>query len=495
MTETRIPHTLSKLLAIVDKPLAIVDIETTGGNALYGRIIEIAIIRIEPNGSGRPFQSLVNPECYIPQSIEQLTRITNEDIGHSPRFSRIAREVFTLLDEAIFIAHNARFDYGFVKNEFRRLGREFSAKCLCTVKLSRKLFPEHRNHDLNSVLMRHGIVCSERHRAMGDARAVVEFLEMVEAEVTGASLEKAVRAILKTSSIPSHLDKETMDGLPETPGVYLFYGKENELLYVGKSICIRDRVLSHFSGDNRTSRDMEIAQQVHRMETRTTAGELGALLLESQLIKELRPMYNVASRAHRDLVLARRVTTKEGYAAIALEKTHEIEIDLDAPIMGIFKNIKQAKEYFAKSTREFQLCQKLLGLQQTNSYCFAYHLHQCKGACTGEEPPEQYNARVEEAFAERRIKAWPFSGGVVIEERNPATNEGEAFLIENWCLLACYKFTEVGQTELFKALHRFDYDAYKILSRYVLNPKNRRNIKIVPLNSLYGAADNYERMD
>jgi DNA polymerase-3 subunit epsilon len=480
---------------IVEKPLAIVDIETTGGNAMYGRIIDIAIIRIERNGNVKTFQSLVNPERYVPHSIEQLTRITNDQLGEAPRFARIAREVFTLLDGAVFVAHNARFDYGFIKNEFRRLGREFCARCLCTVKLSRRLFPEQRNHDLDSVMMRHGIVCKERHRAMGDAQAVHDFLQVVERNVTSALLEQAVRAILKTSSIPSHLDKEAIDTLPETPGVYVFYGKQNEILYVGKSICIRDRVLSHFSGDHRSSREMEIAQQVHRIEARQTTGELGALLLESQLIKELRPIYNIAARKHKDLVLARRVTTPEGYARVELEKTHDIEIDLEAPILAIFKNYKQAKEFFATITKEFRLCQKLLGLQQTQSYCFAYHLHQCNGACAGEESAELYNARVEEAFATRRIKAWPFNGGVVIEERDPATNEGEAFLIDNWCLLASYRFTEMGQTELFKGIHRFDYDAYKILARYVHDPKNRRNIKQLPLNNLYSATDNYDRLD
>jgi DNA polymerase-3 subunit epsilon len=267
------------------------------------------------------------------------------------------------------------------------------------------------------------------------------------------------------------------------------------LLYAGKSVCIRDRVMSHFSGDSHSAKEMEIAQQVARIETRQTTGELGALLLESQLIKELRPMYNIAARQARDLVLARRVMTGNGFANIKLEKVHEIEIDLEAPIMAIFKNMKQAKEYLAKSSKEFRLCHKLLGLQQTNSYCFAYHLHQCGGACVGEEPAADYNARVEQAFAERRIKAWPFKGGIVIEERNPSTNEGEAFLIDNWCLLSCFKFTEFGQTELFKGVHRFDYDSYKIILRYISDPRNGRSIKHVPLNELYGAADNYDRMD
>jgi len=485
-----------KLLShIIDKPLAIVDIETTGGNAMYSRIIDVAVIRIERGKVVKKFQSLINPERFIPPSIEQLTGITNDDVADAPTFRSVARELFKVLDGAVFVAHNARFDYGFIKNEYRRLGKEFSAKCLCTVKLSRKLFPEHHHHDLSSVILRHNIMCEDRHRAMGDAKAVYDFLNVIQDEVSGQLLEKAVSAILKTSSVPPHLDKEAIDALPESSGVYLFYGKEGELLYVGKSVCIRDRVMSHFSGDNRSAKEMEIAQQVARIETRQTTGELGALLLESQLIKELRPMYNVAARRQRDLILARRMTTNEGYASIILEKTHEIEIDLEAPIMAIFKTMLQAKEYMAKITREFRLCHKLLGLERTNSYCFAYHLHQCNGACAGEEPATLYNARVDEAFAERRIKAWPFKDGIVIEERNPSTNEGEAFLIDNWCLLSCFKFTEFGQTELFRGVHRFDYDSYKIILRYISNPRNGHSIKHVPLNELYGAADNYDRMD
>jgi len=494
---TRIPADLPRLTApsFCDRPLAIVDIETTGGNALYGRIIEIAVLRVEQGRVVRVFHSLINPDRFIPHEIEQLTGITNEDVAHAPMFHSVARELYKLLDGAVFVAHNARFDYGFIKNEFRRLGKEFSARCLCTVKLSRAVFSHHRHHDLDSIMTRHGITCARRHRAWGDAEVVLQFLRVVETETTRELLSSVVHKILKTSSLPVHLDREAIDGLPESPGVYLFYGKAGEVLYVGKSVCIRNRVMSHFSGDHRSSRELEIAQQVVRIEARKTSGELGALLLESQLIKELRPVYNIASRSHRDIVLARRVVTPDGYAGIELEKVHDIEIDLDAPIMGMFKNIKQAKAYLAKAAKAYRLCHKLLGLERTASYCFAYHLHQCGGACVGEESPDEYNARVDEAFATRRIKAWPFKGGIVIEERNPLTNEGQAFVIDNWCLLSSFTFDESGQTELFKGLRRFDYDSYKIILRYISDPHNRKHIKELPLNHLYGAADNYERMD
>ncbi len=211
---------------MLDKPLAIVDVETTGQSAVYGRIIEIAVIRIEHGSITQTFQSLVNPERYISPLIEGLTGITNADVADAPVFADIAGKVRKLLDGAIFVAHNARFDYAFVKNEFRALGRPFSARCLCTVKLSRKLFPQHRHHNLSSVIERHGISCDARHRAMGDAQAVYEFLRSIEEREEEERVRSAVDEILKASSLPVGLDRRSFDDLPELPGVYLLYGAD-----------------------------------------------------------------------------------------------------------------------------------------------------------------------------------------------------------------------------------------------------------------------------
>jgi DNA polymerase III subunit epsilon len=463
----------------LDKPLAIVDVETTGTSAIYGRIIEIAVVRVEKGKIKRTFQSLVNPERSIPYTIEQLTGISNKDIEDAPLFEDIAREVFRLLDGAIFVAHNARFDYGFVKNEFRRLGKTFNARCLCTVKLSRKLFPQYRNHNLSSIITRHGIVCEDRHRALGDAKATYEFLKIAQRTHDADLFDEAVNTLLKSSVVPSNVEQHAIEGLPESCGVYLLHGKEGELLYVGKSVNIKERVRSHFSNDHTSSREMKMCQQVHRVEARATAGELGALLLESKLIKELRPIYNVAARRHRDIVIARKSTTPDGYTSVQLEEVDYISPTDAASILAIFKHMKQAKEYLDRISKEHRLCHKLLGLQRTNSYCFAYHLHQCNGACVGEEEPVIYNARVEMAFAERRIKAWPYKGAILIEERDEYTGEGEVFLVDQWCLVSSFTYSDNGYQLKVSGPHRFDYDAYKILSRYVLNRANARKIKLL----------------
>jgi len=473
-----------------DKPFAIVDVETTGSSAIYGRIIEIAVIRVEDGKIKRQFQTLVNPERFIPFSIEQLTGISNRDIADAPLFDEIARELFRLLDGAIFVAHNARFDYGFVKNEFRRLGKSFNAKCLCTVKLSRKLFPQYRNHDLSSVINRFGIVCDDRHRAMGDAKATYEFLKIAQHTQTPDLFDDVLNRLLKTSVVPSNVDLQAVESLPESCGVYLFHGKEGELLYVGKSVNIKERVRSHFSNDHTSSREMKMCQQVHGVEARATAGELGALLLESKLIKELRPIYNVAARRHRDIVIARKSVTAEGYASIQLEEIDYIKVG-DAPsILAIFKHMKQAKEYLDRISKEHGLCQKLIGLQRTNSYCFAYHLHLCNGACVGEENPVIYNARVEMAFAERRIKAWPYKGAILIEERDEFTGDGEVFLVDQWCLVSSFRYAEHGFQLKISGPHRFDYDAYKIISRYVLNRANTKKIKLLSRDQMLALVGN-----
>ena len=462
------------------EPLAIVDVETTGTSALYGRIIEIGIVRLDPGKPPRIYETLLNPECTIHPAIEQLTGISNRDVAGAPVFAKVARKVYDLLDGAVFVAHNARFDYSFVKGEFARLGRGFTARCLCTVKLSRSLYPQHRHHDLSSVITRHGIQCDSRHRALGDALAVRAFLEQLQATEPAERLEKAFRTVLKDNRLPPQMDRAELSALPEQPGVYLFYGPQGELLYVGKSKSIRSRVLGHFAADGQSGKEMEMCRNIHRVEVRRTAGELGALLLESALIKELRPIYNTASRRTRLLVLARGVLTRDGYLSVVLDEVERVSTEETTSILGVFKYKKQAELFLHKVAREHRLCHRLLALERGRGACFAHHLHQCDGACIGEEATGPYNRRVELAFGNRRVKAWPFAGPVLIEERDPAVNEGEVYVVDNWCLLATAHYSDAGTRHDPSAAQRFDHDTYKILYRYLTNAVNRKNIRTMP---------------
>ncbi len=158
-----------------EESFVIVDVETTGASPLRDRIIDIGIIRIEKGEIVERYSTVIDPEKYVPPSIFSLTGISEQEIQRAPTFNDIAQDIKSLLDGAIFVAHNARFDYGFIKNELKRAGISFNAKCLCTVKLSRALFPRERKHDLSTIIERYDFTCSSRHRAMPDAEVLVDF--------------------------------------------------------------------------------------------------------------------------------------------------------------------------------------------------------------------------------------------------------------------------------------------------------------------------------
>jgi len=482
--------------AVFDQPLAIVDVETTGQSAMFGKIIEVAVLRVEKGRVVRTFETLVNPERYISPTIEALTGIGNRDVAGAPVFSEISRRLLTILDGALFVAHNARFDYAFLRSEFAALGRTFSARCLCTVKLSRQLFPGERRHDLTSVIERHRLPCEDRHRAGGDARALFEFLRVVDASCPEESVALAMKKILRTGTHPPGLDPSAVDGLPEDTGVYTFYGSEGELLYVGKSVDIRDRVRSHFAGTS--TREMDMCARIHRVESQVTAGELGALLLESKLIKERSPLFNRASRRRRTLFVARGEIDRRGYLRVGLEEREYIETGDAETVLALFKSRKQAVDYLSDIARNHRLCKKLLGIDASRGACFGYHLHQCGGACVGEEPPGDYNLRVEEAFGERRVRAWPYPGPIVIEEVGRSVRE--VFVVDNWCLLASGRQSPEGFEDLAPGSHRFDYDSYKILLRFLTRRHGNVSVRKVSRedllrllstegNAVYGGSD------
>ena len=282
-------------------PVAFVDLETTGMTAGGDRVTEVGIVRID-GGRATEWTSLVNPQCSIPPAIQALTGITHSMVAGAPTFADIASEVATRIAGCVFVAHNARFDYGFLKHEFGRLGQAFTAKVLCTVKLSRRLFADAARHNLDSLIERHGLSSDDRHRALGDARILWAFIQALYRDRSADEIDAAVGRILRAPSLPPHLAAGALDAIPESPGIYRFYGLNPMPLYVGKSINLRERVASHFSSDYRSANDLRLSSELVRIEFEETAGELGALLRESQLVKTLFPAYNQRLRQCNDLI-------------------------------------------------------------------------------------------------------------------------------------------------------------------------------------------------
>ncbi len=273
--------------------------------------------------------------------------------------------------------------------------------------------------------------------------------------------------------------RSSIIALPDSSGVYLFYGSGDQLLYVGKSKTLRSRIRAHFS----SREERWLCRRIKRIEIRQTPGELGALLLESRLIKELRPLHNVAAKRRRRIVIARRIELRGDYTGVALESVDHLTPSDAGLILGIFKHTTQAKEYLAGIARTHRLCPKLLRIEQSRGHCFSYHLGRCDGACAGEEDPAQYNKRLEAAFEERRIKAWPFSGSVIVEERSESGVGRESFFIDNWCLLASSRIQEDERIDNVYDAHRFDYDSYKILYSYLSDPLHATGIRTLTRHS------------
>ena len=255
--------------------IAFVDLETTGTLPTGDRITEIGIVRVEDGEFVDEWSTLVNPGCPIPEDIQGLTGITNAMVRGAPGFAELKREVMERLAGRLFVAHNARFDYGFLKNEFRRGGMSYTADVLCTVRLSRRLYPEAHGHGLDALIARHGLheaiapaaaARTGRHSALGDARAIWRFVQTLYRDRTPEEIQAAVRRLLKIPSLPPQLAPDALEGLPDGPGVYRFYGLNQLPIYIGKSVNLRDRVASHFSSDYRSANDLRLSSEITRIE-------------------------------------------------------------------------------------------------------------------------------------------------------------------------------------------------------------------------------------
>ena len=440
--------------------LAFVDLETTGATATADRITEIGIIEVDENGA-REWSSLVNPGTPISPFIESLTGISNAMVADAPPFEALAEEVLEKLAGRLFIAHNARFDYGFLKNEFKRAGHDFRATVLCTVKLSRKLFPQHARHNLDSLVVRHGLAVSERHRALGDARLIHQFWQQLQAGIAPDQLEATVAKLTARPSLPANLDASAIDSLPDGPGVYLFYGENDLPLYVGKSTGIRKRVLAHFAADHATAKEMALAQQVRRIDCIATGGEVGALLKEAALIKAMQPIHNRSLRRNDELCFWQLVEARQGEWRPQLVLASALPAQVEN-LYGPFKTAREAKRVLQELARAHHLCHALLDLEKVKpgKPCFAHQVHQCKGACVGKEPVSFHSARLMAALGKLRLAPWPFAGPAWIREGN------DLHLIDRWRHLGTVGNDADLQDLLDAAPPPFDQDSYRILLKF-----------------------------
>jgi DNA polymerase-3 subunit epsilon len=359
---------------------AILDIETTGLSPINERITEIAIYIHNGNKIVNEYSTLVNPERYISANITRITGITNEMVENAPKFWEVAKDIIILTEGKSFVAHNATFDYNFIRNEFKSLGYDYKRDRLCTVKLSRKIIPNHKSYSLGKLCSDLGIVINGRHRAAGDALATVKLFEhLLKTDSTLGQLN---------SSKFYHIDASIIKSLPEEPGVYYFHDHNGDVVYIGKSKNIKTRVFSHFSNE-KSERTLKMIDEVHNISYELTGSELIALLLESDEIKTQKPKYNRRQRRAASHYGIFSYINDDGYICFKTEG-----IKKDNPVVS-FNSAKEARDRLYVLSEKFDLCQKLCNLYDATGACFYYQLNHCKGACIQEESPKDYNQRAQ----------------------------------------------------------------------------------------------------
>jgi DNA polymerase-3 subunit epsilon len=437
--------------------LAFVDLETTGGSITKDRITEIGIILVDETGV-HEWSRLVHPQMRIPLFIEQMTGISNAMFENAPNFEQVAQEVNALLQGKLFIAHNARFDYGFLKNEFKRLGMVFKPQVLCTVKLSRALYPQHHRHNLDSLIERHQLTVKERHRALGDAQLIYQFWQQLNQQFANDVLEQTIKKLVQRSSLPSQLDPNLIHDLPDGPGVYLFYGENDLPLYIGKSVNIRQRVLSHFAADHRQTKEMSLSQQTKRIDWIETAGELGALLTEAKLIKQLTPVHNQRLR-RKNALCAWQLEQKQDQLVPRLAWADDLDFGSQANLYGLYSNKRDAEKALRSIAEQHQLCLGVLGLDKIGSGkpCFAHQLKRCRGACVGKESGLQHAMRLQTAMSKLKLNSWPYPGAIAIRETN------DFHIIDHWCYLGTAQSDDEVHALLEQGRPAFDRDTYLTL--------------------------------
>lgn len=459
---------------------AVVDIETTGGYPSGNGITEISIHIMDGNTVVETWESLINPEQFIPSYIEALTGINNEMVAEAPTFSEVAVHIYELLHDKIFIAHNVNFDYAFIRHHLSLSGHTLNCKKLCTVRLSRKLFPGLSSYNLGKLCKSLDIDLENRHRAGGDAAATaVLFAKLLDADVEShisRSLEKAS----KEQVLPPHLSRNYIDRLPSQPGVYYFRDQKGKIIYIGKAKNLKKRVCSHFSGNSSSKQRQEFLKNIHNIDYDICGTELMALILEATQIQKFWPENNRALKRFEQKYALYEYVDQNGYIRLGIDKYKK-----QCPSLYSFNSILDGHNLLKTLIREFRLCEKLCFVQRNRTACTGHEHGLCEGACLGVEDSTAYNLRVQEAINHLKLMLPSF----VVFDQGRTEDEQSCVWIENGKFygMGYVSFhSDVNDFEMLKsALQPYpsnDYIVNLILSYAENNPEKKRSLIFEPAN-------------
>lgn len=369
----------------------IVDIETTGNGIKGNKITEISIFKYDGARIIDEFTSLVNPECEIPYFITGLTGIDNALVRNAPTIADIAPNILSFTEGTIFVAHSVNFDYNVLKNEFKELGLSFVRKKLCTVRLSRTVFPGYRSYSLGKLCSTLSIPLENRHRARGDAHAtVLLFQKILNTPKIEETLKKFLNARSQEATFPPSLPKTHYENLPEKTGIYLFKNAKGEIIYAGKAKNIKKRVLGHFY--DKSEKEIQMCRHTEQIDYELAGNELVAFLMESYAIKHYYPVYNRAQKKKVPAYAIFNYEDRDGILHLAFNKIKNVP----RPLTTLY-SITECREFLEIICSSYGLCAKYCHLQEGISYCSHFRIPQCDGICRGKEAVEDYNKKAHDA--------------------------------------------------------------------------------------------------
>ena len=399
----------------------IVDIETTGNGIKGNKITEISIFKYDGYEIVDEFTSLVNPECEIPYFITGLTGIDNDMVRTAPKLVDIADNILEITKETIFVAHSVGFDYNVIKNEFSSLGLDFVRKKLCTVRLSRKLIPGYNSYSLGKLCSALNIPLTDRHRARGDAHATtLLFQKLLRTQGAEDVFKTFLNSRSQEKTLPPALPKHIYEELPTTPGIYYFKNAKGKIIYVGKAINIKKRVLSHFY--DKATKEIQMCAETADIDHELSGSDLVALLMESAAIKHHYPEYNRSQKRNVQRYGIFCYEDRNGIFHLAFNK-----LKLAPNPIAIFYNTTDCRLYLEEVCRTFSLCAKFCHLQENVESCSHYRIQQCEGICRGKENIETYNGKVKRAIGQMKDKSQSY----VIQEKGRNYNENAFVMVKN----------------------------------------------------------------
>jgi DNA polymerase III subunit epsilon len=400
---------------------AIVDIETTGSYAANNGITELAIVLHDGNKITDRYETLINPLVPIPPYIQVLTGIHSGMLNDAPVFSDVAAQVYELLKNAVFVAHHVNFDYSFIKHQLETCGYELDTKKLCTVRLSRKVFPGLSGYSLGKLCRDLDIPILNRHRAGGDADATAILFEKILKNDNQGAVRQMLYGKSREQYLPPNLPSEQIASLPYTPGIYYFHDQRGKVIYVGKAKNLRSRVCSHFSNNSPGLRKQEFLRNIYSVSWQDCGTELMAFLYECVEIRRLWPLYNSSLKRFEQTYGLYMYEDQSGYLRLTIEKKKQ-----HLTAYYSFNGLSEGWQLLRKLVRQFDLCPKLCFVERGNENCSGLLDKSCHGACIHEEPAAEYNKRLLLALESLQNILPSF----VIRDRGRDSSEESFILIE-----------------------------------------------------------------